>query len=196
VKLVFMGGSSGRLHRAERQAQTLASERGLTDRVVLFHDGWVPYEWRADWLLEANCGISTHHADIETRLAFRTRVLDCFWAGLPVVCTCGDELSERIEREHLGVTVPEEDPEAIAAGLESVLARGKDAYSEGLRLAAEEYVWPAVAEPLVRFVTSPSMAPRLEAERDGLRSRALRSGIYSAARLLLNAVGLSNWPRA
>jgi glycosyltransferase involved in cell wall biosynthesis len=191
-----MGGSSGRLHRAEQEARALASELGLVDRVVFFNEGWVPYDRRAGWLLDASCALSTHRRQIETRLAFRTRVLDCFWAGLPVVCTGGDELSERIEREHLGVTVPEEDPDAIAAGLESVLDRGKDAYSEGLRLAAEEYAWPVVAEPLVRFVTSPLTAPRLEAERDGPRSRALRSRIYSAARRLLNAVGLSSWPRA
>src|SRR4029450_5272338 len=99
---------------------------------------------------------------------------DCFWAGLPVVCTGGDELSERVEREGLGVTLPEEDSDAVAAGLESVLNRGKDAPPEGLRLPHEEYAWPVVAEPLVRFATSPSTPPRLEAERHGPRSRTLR----------------------
>jgi glycosyltransferase involved in cell wall biosynthesis len=194
VKLVFMGGSSGRVHRAEQQARDLASELGVIERVVFFNEGWVPYERRADWLLEASCAISTHGAHIETRLAFRTRLLDCFWAGLPVVCTGGDELSGRIERYALGVTVPEDDPNAVAAGLETVLERGKDAYSEGLRLAAEEYAWPAVTEPLVRFVTSSSQAARLGSERQG-RS-ALRSSLYSIARRALNAVGLRNWPRA
>jgi glycosyltransferase involved in cell wall biosynthesis len=194
VKLVFMGGSSGRVHRAEQQARDLASELGVIERVVFFNEGWVPYERRADWLLEASCAISTHGAHIETRLAFRTRLLDCFWAGLPVVCTGGDELSGRIERDALGVTVPEDDPNAVAAGLETVLERGKDAYSEGLRLAAEEYAWPAVTEPLVRFVTSSSQAARLGSERQG-RS-ALRSSLYSIARRALNAVGLRNWPRA
>jgi glycosyltransferase involved in cell wall biosynthesis len=194
VKLVFMGGSSGRVHRAEQQARDLASELGMIERVVFFNEGWVPYERRADWLLEASCAISTHGAHIETRLAFRTRLLDCFWAGLPVVCTGGDELSGRIERDALGVTVPEDDPNAVATGLETVLERGKDAYSEGLRLAAEEYAWPAVTEPLVRFVTSSSQAARLGSERQG-RS-ALRSSLYSFARRALNAVGLRNWPRA
>jgi glycosyltransferase involved in cell wall biosynthesis len=194
VKLVFMGGSSGRLHRAEKEARDLASELGILDRAAYFNDGWVPYDRRADWLLEASCAISTHGAHIETRLAFRTRLLDCFWAGLPVVCTGGDELSGRIERDALGVTVPEEDPDAVASGLETVLDRGKEAYSGRLRLAAEEYAWPAVAEPLVRFVTSSSQAPRLGSERQG--RRALRSALYSIARRGLNAVGLRNWPRA
>jgi glycosyltransferase involved in cell wall biosynthesis len=194
AKLVFMGGSSGRLHRAEHEARALASELGLIDRVVFFNGGWVPYDRRADWLLEASCALSTHRRHIESRLAFRTRVVDCFWAGLPVVCTGGDELSGRIERDGLGVTVREEDPDAVAAALETVLERGKKAYSERLRLAAGEYAWQAVTEPLVRFVTSSFPVPTLDSER---RPRgALRSALYSGTRRLLNAVGLSNWPRA
>jgi glycosyltransferase involved in cell wall biosynthesis len=196
VKLVFMGGSSGRLHRAETEARALASELGVIDRSVFFNEGWVPYERRADWLLDASCALSTHRKHIETRLAFRTRLLDCFWAGLPIVCTAGDELGERIERDGLGVTVPEEDPDAVASGLETVLERGKDAYSEGLRLTAEEYAWPAVAEPLVRFVTSPSQPPPLGSEAHGRGFSAVRSTLYSGVRRALNAVGLSNWPRA
>ena len=34
--------------------------------------------------------------------AFRTRLLDCFWAGLPVVTTRGDVLGELVERRGLG----------------------------------------------------------------------------------------------
>jgi glycosyltransferase involved in cell wall biosynthesis len=194
VKLVFMGGSSERFHRAEAEARSIAGQLGILDRVVFFNDGWVPYEQRADWLLDADAAVSTHRAQIETRLAFRTRLLDCFWAGLPPVCTGGDELAGRIERDGIGVTVPEDDPEAVASGLATVLKRGKDAYSDGLRLAAEEYAWPAVAEPLVRFVTSSSAAPHLGSQRLG--RGALRSALYSAARRGLNAVGRSSWPKA
>jgi glycosyltransferase involved in cell wall biosynthesis len=196
VKLVFMGGSSGRLHRAEEQARALASELGVIDRVVFFNEGWVPYDRRADWLLDADCALSTHRRQIETRLAFRTRLLDCFWAGLPIVCTGGDELGERIERDGLGVTVPEEDPDAVASGLETVLERGKDAYAERLRLTAGEYSWPAVAGPLVRFVTSSSEPPRLGSERQSRGFSALRSTLYTGARRALNAAGLSSWPKA
>jgi glycosyltransferase involved in cell wall biosynthesis len=194
VKLVFMGGSSERFHRAEAEARSIAGQLGMLDRVVFFNDGWVPYERRAEWLLDADVAVSTHLSQIETRLAFRTRLLDCFWAGLPPVCTGGDELAGRIERDGIGVTVPEGDPEAVASGLATVLERGKDPYSEGLRLAAGEYAWPAVAEPLVRFATSSSRPPTIGSER---RPRgSLRSALYSAARRGLNAVGLSNWPRA
>jgi hypothetical protein len=193
--LVFMGGSSGRLHKAEEEARALAAELGVLNRAVFFNDGWVPYERRAEWLLEASCAVSTHREHVETRLAFRTRLLDCFWAGLPVVCTGGDELGERVERDELGVTVEEGDADAVAAGLRGVLERGQDAYDEALRLTAEKYAWPAVAEPLVRFVTSPEQPAPLGEERL-CRASAIRSGVYSVARRALNSIGLGNWPRA
>ncbi len=196
VRLVFMGGSSGRLHRAEREARDLASELGIIDRSVFFNDGWVPYERRADWLLDASCAISTHRSHLETRLAFRTRLVDCFWAELPAVCTAGDELGERVERDGLGVTVPEGDAEAVASALDAVLERGRDAYSERLRLAAEEFAWAVVSEPLFRFATSPSQPPPLGSERRGVAGPGLRSALYSVARLMLNALGLGHWPRA
>ena len=74
----------------------------LLDRVVFFNDEWVPYEQRADWLLEADCAISTHEDHLETRFAFRTRLLDCFWARLPIVCTGGDDLGDVVERAAAG----------------------------------------------------------------------------------------------
>ena len=51
---------------------------------------WVPYDERADFLLDADLGVSTHLEHIETAYSFRTRVLDYWWAGLPVVATDGD----------------------------------------------------------------------------------------------------------
>ncbi len=57
------------------------------------------YEQRADWLLEADCVLSAHADHLETRFAFRTRLLDAIWAGLPIVCTGGDDLAEQVERD-------------------------------------------------------------------------------------------------
>ena len=76
-----------------------------------------------------------------------------------------------------------------------MLERGRDAYSERLRLAAEEFAWPVVAEPLVRFVTSPSQPPPLGRRRGCAAAAALRTALYSIARRVLNVIGLSGWPR-
>ena len=103
LRLVFMGSSDAAQARdAEARARELARELGLLGRVVRFNDGWVPYEQRGAWLLQADCAVAAHRDHLETRFSHRTRLLDCLWAGLPVVCTRGDELAERIEREGLG----------------------------------------------------------------------------------------------
>ena len=155
---------------------------------------WVPYEERAAWLLEADCAISTHVEHLETRFAFRTRLLDCFWAGLPVVCTRGDDLAALIEREQLGAVIPEGDAAAAAAALETVLGRGRDAYRAGLARAAEAYRWESVAVPLVRYVTGdvkpPPPGPRAHRRAGHVaRDAAFRSGAAT-----LNRLGLP-WPR-
>jgi glycosyltransferase involved in cell wall biosynthesis len=193
LRLVFMGAAKqGPARRATEEARATAAELGLVDRVVFFHDGWVPYADRADWLLQADCVVSTHLDHLETRFAFRTRVLDCFWAGVPVVCTRGDELAERIEAGGLGETVPEGDPGALAAALERVLDRGRAAYAPALEAARADFAWPRVAAPLVRWITDD--APPIDAGargRPGQRARDL--GFRSAFRAM-NAAGVRRWP--
>ena len=200
ARLVFMGASAvGPAKLATEETRRVAGELGLLDTHVLFNTEWVPYAQRASWLLEADCAVSTHIEHLETRFAFRTRLLDCFWSGLPVVCTRGDDLGDRVERQGLGETVPEGDAEAIAAALERVLDAGRAAYAPALARAAEELSWPRVAEPLVRWVTAPERPPRIgDGARERLSWRAghrLRSGGYRVARTALNAVGLRDFPK-
>jgi glycosyltransferase involved in cell wall biosynthesis len=178
VRLVFMGGSDQPAAReATDEARSLARELGVLDSVVFFNDGWVPYEERANWLLDASCAISTHRDHLETRFAFRTRVLDCFWSGLPVVCTAGDDLSDRVERDELGAAVPAESPEATADALQRVLERGRDAYAGPLAAAARDHEWPRVAEPIATWISDPSAPPK-PSRRRGSASRRLRRAAY------------------
>jgi glycosyltransferase involved in cell wall biosynthesis len=199
VKLVFMGAAShGPARVASAAAQSLAQELGLLNRHVFFNQEWVPYEQRADWLLDADCSISTHLEHLETRFAFRTRILDCFWSGLPIVCTRGDELAERVNRDDLGGTAPPRDAEALAAAVEEVLGRGRGAYQDQLAGAARDFAWPSVAEPLVRWVTAPECPPRLGDGLGGRLSRRTfaraRDNGYRLGRSTLNRVGLRDWP--
>src|SRR6185503_1037840 len=155
-----------------------------------FNDGWVPYHARGGWLLEAGCAVSTHVEHLETRFAFRTRMLDCFWAGLPVVCTRGDELAERVERDGLGAVVAPGDDEALARAIEAVLERGRAHYADGLARAAGDHAWSVVSGPLRRWIGSEDEPPaRLgDAPLTGGRrpAHALRSAGYAAARRALD----------
>ncbi len=158
VRLVFLGLRHPNPHapamQAARRAVARAEALGLRDRVVFFNEGWVPYDERGAYLLEADLGVSAHFDDLESRFAFRTRLLDCFWADLPVVTTVGDTIADLVERRGLGRTIGTGDVAGWVAALEALLdddetykrARGAIA---GVR---EEYLWPRVAEPLRRLV--------------------------------------------
>lgn len=193
VKLVFMGAATLPAGlQAQAQAQALASELGLAGESVFFNDGWVAYEERAAWLSSANCVISTHTDHLETRFAFRTRMLDAFWAELPIVCTEGDDLADRVSREDLGVTMPAGDYLAVAAALERVLSNGREHYRPQLSAAGAEQRWSRVAEPLVRWVCDPVVgaAPRLRVR--GIRR--LRSSLFDTALSTLGRLGISRLP--
>jgi glycosyltransferase involved in cell wall biosynthesis len=196
AKLVFMGGSTiTPARRATDEARGLADELGLLDSRVFFNDAWVPYAERASWLLAADCAISTHVEHLETRFAFRTRLLDCFWSGLPVVCTSGDELADLVDREQLGASVPQRDAEAAAGALAEVLERGKAAYAPALERVAARFEWPRVAAPLVEYVLTDEPPPRLGAGARRPPAQLARAAGFRAALATMNALGMRTWPR-
>ena len=181
LRLVFMGASHQQAAiRAAAEARELADRLGVLNRSVIFHDRWVAYAERAAWLTQADCAVSTHRDHLEARFAFRTRLLDCFWAGVPVVCTSGDALAERVVREDLGAVVPAGDHRALAAALAEVLDRGRRAFAPQLSRIAGEYVWERVAEPLQGWLASP-----LPPQRAGETPGALRAPLAQSARASL-----------
>jgi glycosyltransferase involved in cell wall biosynthesis len=194
VRLVFMGAARQvPAQRAAERAKALAGDLGVLDRHVFFNEAWVPYERRADWLLAAACAISAHGDHLETRFAFRTRLLDCFWARLPIVCTEGDDLAAVVEQGGGGHAVPAGDAASAAAALETVLDRGRAAYAPALGRIAARYAWRVTAAPLVRMVAGPPPPPaRPHPPRP---AHALRRTGYLAARGALNAIGMRDWPR-
>jgi glycosyltransferase involved in cell wall biosynthesis len=179
LRLVFMGGAPEHPAAAEstRAARALASELGVLDSIVHFHDSWVPYAERGSWLADADCALSAYAEHLETRFAYRTRVLDCFWARLPIVCTSGDDLAERIARERLGAVAPPREPHALAAALAHVLDAGRESYADALAAAAEQNSWERVARPLARWIA----APRPDA-RPGDTPGALRAPLAQRLR--------------
>ena len=123
---------------------------GLEGEVVHVNRGWVDYDERGGWLLEADLGVSTHHDHLESRLAFRTRILDYIWASLPVVATTGDTLSALVEREGLGLTVAPADAGALAQAISALLDdRSRLAAAElSLRQLAPRMTWEEAASAL------------------------------------------------
>lgn len=164
VQLVFMGTAHPNPEVPQMamgpRAVALAEELGVKDRLVRFNEGWVPYDDRVGWLLDADVGVSTHYRHVETAYAFRTRMLDYIWAGLPVLCTEGDTLADVVARRDLGEVVPPEDPAAITRAIERLRDADRRAVcAANLRELAADLRWDKVLEPLVRFCASPRHAP-------------------------------------
>lgn len=164
LRLVFLGMKHPNPEVTEMdigaRTMRLSDSLGLTGKHVFFNEQWVPYDDRQNWLLDADCGVTTHFEHIETTFAFRTRVLDYLWAGLPIITTDGDAFADLVREERLGVVVPAEDRDALAEALEKCLydTEFADGCRERIAAVAERYTWPNVLEPLVRFCRDPRPA--------------------------------------
>jgi GT2 family glycosyltransferase/glycosyltransferase involved in cell wall biosynthesis len=159
--------------RVAWETQELSRELGLTGRHVFFNEGWVPYDERSDYLLDADVGVSTHFQHVETAFSFRTRILDYLWATLPIVATDGDTFGTLIQAHGLGRVVPAEDVDALVGALEEMLydeSAGGEARVK-VREFAACYKWSLVLQPLVEFCRSPRRAPDLALEPMSPQSR-------------------------
>jgi len=187
LKLVFLGTARPNplvpAQARAAEAVAFAKDRGLFDKHVFFNDGWVPYDQREAWLLDADIGVTTHFQHIETQYAFRTRVLDYLWAGLPILSTGGDSLSLMIRDRDLGIVVPAEDPGAIADALLRLADPSVRAgFAANVRAVAPDLTWEKALEPLLTFARMPRRAPDLVGvpkvwQRGGLSALTDRSPV-------------------
>lgn len=159
-KLVFYGtvhpnAAIGRPKSVER-AMAVAEELGVLGSSVIFLDEWVPAAERADYLLDADMAVSAHQDSLETRYAFRTRILDHFWAELPSVVSRGDWFAEYIDREGLGIVTPVGDIEAMTDAMRSI---GQDperrsAVVQRVRNIREDWRWSSTTAQLRDHILS------------------------------------------
>lgn len=167
TKLVFLGTRHPGVEPMGivKESFDLAAGLGALGNSVIFNDDWVPYEQRGNYFVEANAGVSTHHAHVETEFSFRTRILDYLWAGLPMIVTAGDTFADLIEREHLGIVVPAEDQVALEAALEKVLYDEPfaKAVSDRVAVVREDFRWEYTLAPLRRMANEPRRAADVEA---------------------------------
>ncbi|HMW90926.1 MAG TPA: glycosyltransferase [Candidatus Obscuribacter sp.] len=169
LKLVFMGTKSPNpkvpVMDMTEKARALAGELSLTDESVFFLDGWVPYEERSSYLLDATIAVSAHFDLPETRFSFRTRILDYFWCGLPILTTRGDQLADMIDNR-AGLSLPYEDVEAWQKAIEGILLSPQQELLESMKKGslelAGEFLWDKNVEPLRKFLREPHHLPDFE----------------------------------
>nr|MDQ6927913.1 glycosyltransferase [Actinomycetota bacterium] len=142
--------------RTAAQAVQRARDLGLEGKSVIFGD-WVGYEERQAYLLEADVAVSAARDLVETRLAFRSRLLDAFWAGLPVVTTDGDALAEVVREERVGLVVPPGDVAHLAHAMVRLLGSAVMRAECSARAldVAQRSTWRQAVGPLRDLVRRP-----------------------------------------
>jgi glycosyltransferase involved in cell wall biosynthesis len=174
VKLLFAGIKHPNPQESERKAVkdalVLSQSLGLYERSVFFNE-WVAYADRESYLLEADLGVSLHRDHLEARFSFRTRFLDYVWAGLPMVVTRGDVLSDQVQSHGLGRVVEPGDVEGVAQAIVDLLDTPN--LREACRVRFEplvaQYRWEVATRPLVEFCASPRFAPDKAYLRESFR---------------------------
>lgn len=170
-------------------ARRLSAELGLTGSYVFFLDGWVPYAERANYLLEADVGISLHQRTLETRFAFRTRVLDYLWTGLVPIVNDGDTIADLVRTHEVGEVVPIGDDAALADAIAEMIDHPEKRAENAARCQAlaQSYTWESVARPIVEFCRCPrkpatdtrAVSLALQREMQNLRFMAYETSLYA-----------------
>lgn len=174
TKLLFLGTRHPGVNEMGivREAFDLARELGVEGTSVVFNDTWVPYDERGAYLIAADAGVSTHHLHIETTFAFRTRILDYLWAGLPMIVTEGDSFAELVRDEELGVVVEAENVAALEAAIETVLydADAAARFSANVARVRGGFEWSRALAAILDYVDAPYHAADYTGNRDAMGS--------------------------
>lgn len=165
IHLVFMGlkhpNDNIPAMQMTQDAIQLAKDLKMTDRAVHFNFNWVPYDERQNTLLESTAGVSMHFNNTETRYAFRTRLLDCLYAKLPIIATEGDYFSDLIERKKLGLVVKPQDVDGIANAM-CTLSDDQglcEAFRRNIGALRTDYTWENAVQPIVSFLSTHRYKP-------------------------------------
>lgn len=166
IRLVFMGIKHPNPNIPDMtmtvRAIQLAKELNLYDTHVFFNEGWVPYHNRQNFLLDADIAVSTHFSHLETQYAFRTRMLDYLWAGLPILATEGDSFADFIIKHQLGSVVPSENPQAISAAIKKMVTQPEviKNMKQQISTVRSQFFWKNVSQPIEQMIDRFAKAPK------------------------------------
>jgi glycosyltransferase involved in cell wall biosynthesis len=139
------------------QIYAYVAEQGLLNKAVFFGE-WVPYNDWPNILLESDIALSLHHETVETELAYRSRILEYIWAGVPIVATRGDATSTLVSKYNLGAVVDYQDVSGVTQAILNILAGSQERYQASLAVAREELTWEKATRPLIQFCLNPRRA--------------------------------------
>lgn len=152
ARLLFLDSPNPDTTPQRVHAETLNRARQIdpSGRSILFRP-WVTYAAREDLYAATDLIVSVSSEGLETDLAYRTRLLDAAWGGVPSVSVGGGALARELADAGAGWRV-ERSPDALAR---AVLAGLSPDRREAAARAAREFAagrsWQEVARPLVSW---------------------------------------------
>ena len=129
-----------------RELLRRAEASPVRDRIQ-WKDSYVSEEEMTLWLAACDVVALPYRAISGSGIAARA-----FAAGRPVAAAAVGGLAEAVEPGSTGELFPPGDSAALARAVETVLARGDDAYAPGLARAAERASWPLYVDALLKFI--------------------------------------------
>ena len=142
--------------RAFARAREQARELDPTGETIVFSP-WFPYAERKDLYAAADVVVSTAAGGLEADLAYRTRLLDAAWGGVPSVAVDGGTLARELEAAG-GARRARNAPQDLAAAVRDALAQ-RDRMGEAARRFAATRTWSRVARPLAAWCRAPRVDP-------------------------------------
>jgi len=165
IALVFVGSNhfqnNIRTSEAYESIRKKAEANGLLNTKVFFIP-WLPYNERAAMYLESDLAIVTYKSSIENELSYRTRLIDCIWGELPIICTEGDVLSKLIEEKRMGFSVKEGDADEIIKRMIELMDSPKEVkkIKERIRAVKKELSWDNAIKLLDDFCQNPELSKK------------------------------------
>jgi glycosyltransferase involved in cell wall biosynthesis len=141
--------------RAATALRGAVERLGLAQAVELVE--WVPFAERLQRLARAHVAVTLDDAGLEARYAFRTRLLDALWAGVPTLATAGEAVADEAAAVGAGWTLPAHDTDAVASLLERLAGDAAlvGAAAERAPEVAARYRYEELVEPLARWCAAP-----------------------------------------
>jgi glycosyltransferase involved in cell wall biosynthesis len=145
--------------RVFENARTRAREIDPDGRSVVFSP-WLPYPARADLYAAADLLVSICSEGLETELAYRTRLLDAAWGGVPSVSVGGGTLARELSQSGAAFECAR-DAGQLARSISDVLsdAPRRQAAGAAARAFAAARSWQAVTAPLSEWCRDARVDP-------------------------------------